>query len=187
MSEKLLIQHCAPTLAALKTGNIFSCAFENREAMKNYIRRMNRVLRAKGIRIIPLRSRDNKLLIYVFRPDFLKKDMENQKVCSLMKSLGYCCGNVEKCIARLIKRLEESPEFPHEVGVFLGFPPEDVCGFIKNNARDCKMTGYWKVYGDEEKAEKTFAKYRKCSEVYLKCFERGCTLEKLAVARKSTN
>ena len=101
-----------------------------------------------------------------------------------MNQLGYCCGNVEKCITKLIQRMKESSEFPHEVGVFLGFPPEDVCGFIHNKAKDCKMVGYWKVYGDEEKAKKIFDKYRKCSQVYLERFERGYTLEKLTVARK---
>lgn len=45
-------------------------------------------------------------------------------------------------------------EFPHEVGLFLGYPPEDVEGFIENKARSCKITGYWKVYSDEEKAKR---------------------------------
>lgn len=184
MTEKLLIQHCAPTLAAIKTGNIFSCVFEDDDSMKTFIRRINGVFRDKGIRVIPLRNRDNKMLLYVFRPEYLKRDMENKMVCDLMNQLGYCCGNVEKCITKLIQRMKESSEFPHEVGVFLGFPPEDVCGFIHNKAKDCKMVGYWKVYGDEEKAKKIFDKYRKCSRVYLDRFERGYTLEKLTVARK---
>ena len=45
-------------------------------------------------------------------------------------------------------------EFPHEVGLFLGYPPEDVEGFIENKACSCKLTGYRKVYSDEEKAKK---------------------------------
>lgn len=187
MTEKLLVRHCAPTLAAIKTGNIFSCVFEDAEEMKNFIRKTNKAFRGKGVRTIPLRNRDNKMLLYVFRPELLKKDMENDMVCSIMRELGYCCGNVEKCIVKLIKRIEESNGFPHEVGVFLGFPPEDVRGFIQNKAKDFKFAGYWKVYGDEEKARRTFARYRKCSEIYLDRFERGFTLEKLTVAGKCTN
>lgn len=187
MSEELLIKYCAPTLAAIKTGNMFSCGFEDEESVRDFMRRLNRTFRKKGIRTIPLRSSKNKMLIYVFRPSFLKKDMENEMTVNLMSELGYCCNNVEKCVAKLIKRLKESSDFPHEVGIFLGFPPEDVYGFIRNSAKNCKMTGYWKVYGDEEKAKRTFAKYRKCSDIYLECFERGFTLEKLAVAEKCTN
>mgnify|MGYP003371400528 CR=1 FL=1 len=187
MTEKLLIRHCAPTLAAMKTGSIFSCVFENAEEMKNFIRRMNKTFRGKGVKTIPLRNRENKMLIYVFRPELLKKDMENDMTCSIMRELGYCCGDVGKCIMRLIERIDEAEVFPHEVGMFLGFPPEDVCGFIQNKAKNFKFAGYWKVYGDEEKARRTFERYKKCSEIYADCFERGFTLEKLTVAEKRTN
>ena len=30
MSEDLLIRHCSPTLAGIKTGNLFSCACASR-------------------------------------------------------------------------------------------------------------------------------------------------------------
>ena len=36
--------------------------------------------------------------------------------------------------SRLIKRLNEDAEFPHEIGLFPGYPPEDVRGFIENRA-----------------------------------------------------
>ncbi len=50
------------------------------------------------------------------------------------------------------------------------------------NANDgVKMTGYWKVYGDKEKAEKTFAKYRRCTEIYRKQAVAGTPLEQLIV------
>ena len=71
--------------------------------------------------------------------------------------------------------------------MLLGLPSEDVCGFINNEARDCKCVGYWKVYGDEEKARKLFDRYRKCTKVYCECFEKGYSLEKLTVVKKSAN
>ncbi len=58
--------------------------------------------------------------------------------------------------------------FPHEIGLFLGYPSEDVLGFIRNRAGNSKMTGAWKVYGDKEKAERIFEKYRKCTRCYLR-------------------
>ena len=36
----------------------------------------------------------------------------------------------------------------------LGYPAEDVQGFIENETKECKCVGCWKVYGDEEKAKK---------------------------------
>lgn len=67
-----------------------------------------------------------------------------------------------------MKRLGESDEFPHEIGLFLGYPVEDVKGFIENKASCAKCVGYWKVYGDEEKAQKLFNQYKKCTGVYKK-------------------
>ena len=73
-------------------------------------------------------------------------------------------------------------EFPHEVGLFLSYPPEDVKGFIENRAANAKCTGVWKVYGDERQARQTFAKYKKCTQVYCERWQSGSGLDKLAVA-----
>ena len=73
-------------------------------------------------------------------------------------------------------------EFPHEVGLFLSYPPEDVKGFIDHRACGFKCAGLWKVYGDEEKARTLFAKYRKCTEIYCALWQSGSRLEQLAVA-----
>ena len=77
---------------------------------------------------------------------------------------------------------DESGEFPHEVGLFLSYPPEDVKGFIDHRANNFKCTGPWKVYGDEEKARSLFAKYKKCTEIYCALWQSGSKLEQLAVA-----
>ena len=55
---------------------------------------------------------------------------------------------------------DESGEFPHEVGLFLSHPPEEVKGFIAHRANDFKCAGLWKVYGNEEKARSLLAKYK---------------------------
>ena len=83
---------------------------------------------------------------------------------------------------QLIERLRTSPDFPHEIGLFLGYPPEDVRGFIENKAQDCKCVGCWKVYGDETAAQRRFAQYQKCKDVYCAKWEQGRSIERLTVA-----
>lgn len=85
------------------------------------------------------------------------------------------------CINRLIKKLREEPDFPHEIGLFLGYPLEDVKGFIENKADCSKCSGCWKVYGNEEKALKLFEKYQKCAGIYCAQWKKGMTIERLAV------
>ncbi len=57
--------------------------------------------------------------------------------------------------------------------MFLGYPPEDVCGFINNSGSGYKCVGCWKAYGDANKAKKTFDKYERCRKVCTSLIENG--------------
>ena len=82
----------------------------------------------------------------------------------------------------LIRRLRSAGEFPHEIGLFLSYPPEDVLGFIRNKACRHKCLGCWKVYGDEQAAKILFEKYNQCSKIYARQWKQGKSIEELAVA-----
>lgn len=181
MSEELVVRHCSPTLAGVKTGSIFSCCYESRDELKEYIRGLNGALVKKGLRVLPLRAADGKALIYIYRPCRLANDLKQNTAAQLLSRHDYDSCSPERCIIKLMARLKKSEEFPHEIGLFLGYPAEDVQGFIDNKAACCKCVGAWKVYGDEKAAQKTFAKYRKCTEIYCKKYADGATIERLAV------
>ena len=80
-----------------------------------------------------------------------------------------------------MKKLRKDGEFPHEIGLFLGYPPEDVQGFMELGPDCCKCTGCWKVYGDEAAAQRKFAQYKKCTRVYCDRWDKGADIERLAV------
>ena len=100
----------------------------------------------------------------------------------LLRQAGYEDESCARCVAGLACRFRESGEFPHEVGLFLSYPPEDVKGFIDHRANGFKCAGLWKVYGDEAKAQALFAKFKKCTEIYCALWQTGSKLEQLAVA-----
>lgn len=181
MSEELLIQHCSPTLAGLKTGSLFNGAFCNEGEMKACIRCWNRVLTKKGVRVVPLQFREGRALIYVYRPERLRIDFSHSTTEQLLRERGYCKEKPGSCVVHLIKRLQRYEQFPHEIGLFLGYPPEDVSGFIANKGYGYKWVGGWKVYGDETAAKKTCARYKKCTDVYRSMFAKGKTLGQLTV------
>lgn len=183
MSEDYIIRNCAPTLAGLKAGSIFTCPYESMEAVRHSIRQLNDRLRGKGLRILPLRFSGEKALIYLYRPKKLSADLSNTKAASLLRFYGYDTESCEKCVVHLARKLRQQTDFPHEIGLFLGYPAEDVHGFIENNACDCKCVGCWKVYGDEDAAKKKFDLYKKCSRIYYSQWSSGKAIEKLTVAR----
>ena len=185
MSEENIVEYCAPTLAGIKTANLFSCAYHDKSEVMEDVKRVNNVLVKKGIIAIPIRYSNHRVLMYVFRPSFLEKDLCDEDTVKILSELGYEMGSVNSCVIKLRKRLADvtcGDDFPHEIGLFLGYPPEDVRGFIKHKGECSKCVGCWKVYGDVKKAVDTFDRYTKCTEEFKKRFSAGVELERLAVA-----
>ena len=181
MSEEAMIRNCAPTLAGIKTGNLFRYRYNNISEMRESVRFWNRRLRKKGVRILPLRYRDSHALLYLYRPSQLADDLQNDQAGTILRHCGYSPEHAAQCIAKLIERLNESDAFPHEIGLFLGYPPEDVSGFILHHACNYKCAGCWKVYGDEQKCRRLFAKYKQCTRIYESCLIHGKDLVSITV------
>lgn len=182
MSEDMLIRHCSPTLAGIKTGNLFPCDCPCQKTLTKTLRRLNKKLVPRGVRILPLQIRRGRALIYVYRPCALKIDLANPQARRLLLQYGYCPEHSDGCVVRLIQRLQNEGEFPHEIGLFLSYPPEDVWGFIHNQACRHKKAGFWKVYGDEQAAQLLFDRYALCSKIYSQQWEQGKSIEQLTVA-----
>ena len=181
MPEKVLIENCSPTLAGIKTASLVNLKWEDSAQAMREMREMNRAFGSKGLRAVPLRFRKGRTLLYLYRPDHLQKDLMDERAHACLKKLGYPCGNPEQCVVYLAERVKQSPDFPHEIGFFLGYPPEDVIGFIEHRDEGCKCVGTWRVYGDESAARKTFRKYRKCTDVYERCWSGGRSILDLTV------
>lgn len=187
MSEEQVVRNCAPTLAGLKTGNLFACPYENREDLLDFLRSLNRRLGKKGVRAVPLRIRQDRALIYLYRPARLEKDLSCASCEALLSEFGYNCRGGSRCLTRLARRLKQQEDFPHEIGLFLSYPPEDVKGFIEHHAADFKYAGLWKVYGDEQRARDLFAKYQRCTEIYCQRLHAGSSIAQLAVNVQQRN
>ena len=126
-----MISQCAPTLAGIKTGSLYGCYYASEDELKEDVRRFNKSYGACGLRLIPMRYAGQRALLYLYRPGSLKKDLENETAQRILSECGYrCCGSCDQCIARLRCRICEGGEFPHEVGLFLSYPPEDVNGDV---------------------------------------------------------
>ena len=61
MSEDLIVRHCAPTLAGLKTGNMFTATFSSEAQLDAEVQQLNHILTEKGLRVTVLRIACRKL------------------------------------------------------------------------------------------------------------------------------
>jgi len=181
MSEEAVILHGAPTLAGLKTASLFRCAYDSADSMRASLREWNRRFAKKGLRVVPLTFCDNKALLHLYRPSRLMRDLADDSALRILSDCGYTDASPARCLCCLAKRIRSGVPFPHEIGLFLGYPPEDVRGFIEQRECDLKCVGCWKVYGDCERAQRTFQKLRKCSEVYRRHWRSGASIDRLTV------
>ncbi|MBR1628626.1 MAG: DUF3793 family protein [Lachnospiraceae bacterium] len=180
MLKDLMVEHGAPTLAGIKTGNIFSIQTKKNE-IASEIRKLNGILTKKGLRLIPIKRSSDKTMMYLYRPDRLERDLSSPEAEEILEEKGYPCGNMNCCIVELVRHLMMDEEFPHEIGLFLGYPPSDVKGFMKSSCEGVKCVGCWKAYGNENEAKSTFEKYDTCRSIYRKEANKGRPLESLIV------
>ncbi len=182
MLEKYLIEHCSPTLASLKTANLFSMDTSKCKDLQRHIYNWNQKLNSKGIEMILLKQDGFRALIYVCRKKQLARDLSQPGAASFMKKYGYESIDADYAIEILKNKLAKQSDFPHEIGMFLGYPLGDVIGFIDNAGKNSKCVGCWKVYCNECQALKTFAKFEKCRNVYRNLWQNGREVMQLTVA-----
>ena len=60
MLERYLVEHCSPTLASIKTANLFTFTYQSEEELLSYIEDWNLKFQEKGVSIAILRNRNHK-------------------------------------------------------------------------------------------------------------------------------
>jgi len=183
MLERAIIDHASPTLARLKLGNLFNHPM-GEHFCEEFVELRDQ-LQDRGVTMTILKVAKGKALIYIYRANELERTLMNEEVRQLLRACGYGSFDASGAIETLKGRLNDLDAFPHEIGVFLGYPIEDVLGFIQNGGRNCLSCGCWKVYSNECAALEAFARFEKCKAVYQRLFASGCPLTRLTVAAKT--
>ena len=88
MSVDYVIRHAAPTLAGIKTGNLFPCVFSSPQDMVRDLREINQVLVPRGLRLLPLRREKDRALLYLFRPSALSRDLAGDQARPQRRQAG---------------------------------------------------------------------------------------------------
>ena len=76
MLEEYLIGNCSPTLASLKTANLFSMPYTSEEELTEQIAFWNAQMKEKGLSVILLRKRAATALVYVCRKTRLQENIK---------------------------------------------------------------------------------------------------------------
>lgn len=178
--ENQLICHTSPTLLGIKQANLFSFPIEDLKQYQMEIKKYNESMNKIDIYIDYLYCCSKRVFVIVYRKKKLLAYLNQLEVKKFLIDMGYPSNiTINAMISHLRKRTANYSEFPHEIGFFLGYPPQDVFEYIKHKGENFKFYGYWKVYSNEEKARHTFQNYEKCKKILLKKVTTGTPILKL--------
>ena len=178
--EFQLVFQCAPFLKGLRA----SCGIM---VEKSLYHGLDSIFQETGITYKKLLEVEDKYLVLLYRRKELGEALGLIGIRSFLRDFGYDERELDKMLRRLSMRTELYTQgkkgFPHEIGVFLGYPIEDVKGFIKNEGKGHLMTGYWKVYSDPVRAKRLFRQYDDAKNYAVNKFLTGMSIYEIVQNR----
>ncbi|MFR3787426.1 MAG: DUF3793 family protein [Agathobaculum desmolans] len=175
--DRLLAAYCSPALAGIKPANLVSCDRARYPDLPYRLLAYRKAFACRGMRFEILCSCGGRYLLLVYQQQRLAQRLAEPGVQRALRYFGYAEGQtMEALLCRLRYRMAASDGFPHEIGLFLGYPVEDVMGFVRYGGRGCKLSGYWKVYGDAEEAARLFERLSRVCRAVTRRVEQGETL-----------
>ncbi len=173
--DNVLAFHGAPTLLGVKCANLISFD-RNENTIAEYLHEYADKMSDNGLTAIQLCMCHKRILVYIYNPRMLTAWLSMPQVQQFLSEYGYTCDmSIEQKLRRLSGRII-CGSFPHEIGAFLGYPVEDIRGFISNSGKNCLLCGYWKVYTNAENARQTFNKYDRCRNILFDKLKSGLNL-----------
>lgn len=184
--EKLIAAHCSPALAGIKPANLAACrksdfAAEGSDIHKE-ISQLEDKLKSKNIRIDIVCECDRRVLVMVYRKDVLDNHLKNNLNKAFLAQYGYAGAAQTDEYIEILKTRIRDDDFPHEIGVFLGYPLHDIYCFINHRDQGCLMTGEWKVYHNIDEAKRLFDRFKKCKTAVTQKLSEGKTLAQIFCA-----
>lgn len=172
--EIQLALQCAPLITGLKISNMLIIPHGNEKQLKMY-------LYGTGISYYRLLQNEGKDIYILFRRAQLEAFLLQEEVRDILVSEGYQKFRLGNVLSNFRLRyryyMEGGMSFPHEIGVLLGYPAEDVRGFIENGGKNFLYSGYWKVYADKEEKINLFHKFDAAKAALVRMLSEGAGMK----------
>lgn len=116
-----------------------------------------------GVRIREIRILNGRLQVLVYHEKALEDTLSHQVTLKFLRSLGYPSNySLSGYLDILYKRLNQNlfnRDFPHEIGIFLGYPLKDVIGYIGHPSLPLVSKKGWNYYGNTKASNIQYEKF----------------------------
>ncbi len=172
-----IVLQCAPFLKGKKV----SCGITMEDSMYD---ELYNILGGSGISYRRLSAAEGRCLVLFYREKELSEYLNRVGIRSFIREFGYIEMGLDEMLERLSCRTalfsREEIGYPHEIGIFFGYPVEDVQGFIRNAGREYLFLGYWKVYSNPMAAKMIFKEYDQAKVCAVNEFLTGKSIKDIA-------
>jgi hypothetical protein len=172
-AELMLALQCAPLIAGLKVSNLLNIP-------TGYFPVIKRMLVGSDISWYVLLRSEERMSVLLYHEKSLKGYLDSSTVRGLLLENGYRNLELNHILREFCVRYEQymvrKDFFPHEMGLLLGYPVEDVTGFIRNKGERALCTGYWKVYGNKDRKMKLFQSFENAKESMIQLLSCGMSM-----------
>lgn len=167
----VLVRNAAAVIEDVKPAAIFSLPMRayvggrwrqlRRESLDEALRAYQQALPGYGVRVRILYRTERRVFLLVWRPVQLNRVLGGADGMAILREQGYTGSCERELVQELCRRLGDfyrslgdGAEFPHEIGIFLGYPASDVRCFMAGERPT--VVGAWNAYGDERAARRRF-------------------------------
>jgi uncharacterized protein DUF3793 len=174
-----LALEAAEVLQEVKPANLIGIVNRRRACGRNPYRLWkalgNGLLAESGLSARELADRRDSLLLLIYRPSSVTSLLRKPDARAVLRKAGYGDHTKpEPFLDELAARIG-SGQFPHEVGVLLGYPLKDVAAFMGLVSLPFTCQGPWKIYGDPRKSLCLAETFRTCRALMAEQLTRCAT------------
>ncbi len=190
----LLANLCMPTLTKLKPASLIHIDKKQIFDRVQFLWRIHYEIEVFHCKVAILYENNDSMVLFIYQKELLAGVIQSSENQDFLKRYGYSAmkNSTGQVISLLklryheysMRSLEEGQKrnaqmYPHEIGIFLGYPVRDVEDFIRFQGKYYLASGPWKVYHDDTKALATFEEYRKVRDMAIRGILAGKQLRDL--------
>lgn len=183
--ENFLVYNSSLVIAGIKPSATITLKKNNKKLYENWDVFGKKFIESIGLKFIELRETCTSIIVLIYEENVLYKEISKEYNAEFLMKLGYSKSIEVESYVKTLKSRYESYHCPHELGLFLGIPFEDVKDFMECTDKKCLLCGYWKVYNDSCNAQVIFNKYDEVKDYTKKKFVEGTLSYDLALSIKN--
>ncbi len=132
--------------------------------------------RDNGVEYAVVKRHEVRVQLFVWHRESLARTLADPRMRACLERLGYPTdASPEELVQRVTGKIQGNA-YPHEIGLFLGYPIKDVYGFMGFPIPYRKTMG-WRMYGDVRPSERAYDAYKRAREQVKSMMKQACSVK----------